>query len=71
MPFTICAIGSSHLSAGKKGWNAIHKRHRDIEMIFFAAAGNLIMDVNVDGTRLVPSTDMLRDKLLLTSQGKH
>lgn len=63
----ICLIGDSHLAALKQGWPSIEAEFPDTEVAFFAAGGDMMLDLVVRGRRLQPSTEKLREILKFTS----
>lgn len=71
-PLRVCIIGNSHLGALKEAWDEIGNAHEQIEITFFAARGNRLEDLEVDGNALRaggPDADNLSKFLAFTSGG--
>ena len=67
----ICIIGDSHTGALKRAWdnhfNSLDKSAFDI--VFFASGGLGMADLKLDGKKLLPSNDTLKEKMKFTSNG--
>jgi len=64
---SVCLIGNSHLGALKLGWPSIEAEFPQMELDFYASAGDSLGFV-VSGNRLEPATDAIRQRLAYTSE---
>ena len=64
---SICLIGNSHLGALKLGWPSIETEFPEMNLDFYASAGDSL-ELVVSGNRLEPATDSIRQRLAYTSQ---
>ncbi|PIB26587.1 hypothetical protein BFP76_11880 [Amylibacter kogurei] len=65
----IAAIGNSHIGALKLGWDSISKKHKNVEITFFAAAREALRDMELKDGKLVPTNDVLARRLEQFSNG--
>jgi hypothetical protein len=63
----LCVIGDSHTMALKAGWDGIAHAHRDLDIVFFAAGGRRLSELDVADGALVPANGLLAKALRLTS----
>ena len=64
---SVCLIGNSHLGALKLGWPSIAADFPEMELDFYASAGDSLA-FSVSGNRLEPVTEDIRKRLAYTSQ---
>jgi hypothetical protein len=62
----IACIGNSHLAAFKLGWAQICGLHKGVHIDFFGAAASAMRYLEVDGDRLVPTTEDTRQQMINT-----
>jgi hypothetical protein len=65
----ICVIGNSHVAMIKIAWDAIQSDYSDVEITFFAAKVPMLRAIRRRGDKLIFSRDVLRQAMLLTSNG--
>ena len=65
----ICVLGNSHLAAAKHGWDQISARYPGLTLTFFGAPRNIMKDLVLEGTQLVPKTEKLLAKIQRSSGG--
>lgn len=66
----LCVIGNSHAAGLKRAWDGLAAQFPAVELIFFVAPGKRIADLALQGSRLIPATDDLRERLILSSGGR-
>ncbi len=64
---SICLIGNSHLGALKLGWPSIAAEFPEMNLDFYASAGDSL-DLAVMAGRIEPTTDAIRQRLAYTSE---
>jgi len=67
----ICIIGDSHTGALKRAWdNNFSSLERNVfDINFFASGGLGMAGLKLDGKKLLPSNDILKEKMKFTSNG--
>ena len=66
----VCIIGNSHAACIKMAWDRIGKEYPEITLSFFAARGDHLAALAVQGRTLVATTDLARQMLQHTSGGR-
>ena len=64
----VCVLGNSQVACVKAAWDVRKNRPRNHKLTFFAAFGLSLSNLEVDGKRLVPSTEALRQHMLYTAR---
>lgn len=65
----IAVIGNSHAAGLKRAWDVVSPEFPTVDLVFFVAPGKRIADLVWHGDRLIPNTDDLRARLMLSSGG--
>jgi len=63
----VCVLGNSQAACVKGAWDIKKNRPRQYRLTFFAAFGLSLGNLEVDGDRLVPSNEALRQHMLYTA----
>jgi len=66
----LCVLGNSHAGALKLAWERMTKSYSDIEITFFATGGHGLSRLKVEGGKLLPLTENLKNILEYTSGGQ-
>jgi hypothetical protein len=66
----ICVIGDSHAAALRAGWGHLRTEFPDIDLTFFAAMIQHMEAFRLGEEELIATTDDLRKRMKLTSDGK-
>jgi len=69
----ICIIGNSHVGALKEAWDDIGSDHASLDVTFFAARGDRLKDLVVNGNTLRadgPGATPLKKFMAFTSGGR-
>jgi hypothetical protein len=65
----LCVLGNSHVGALKIAWSKSMASHPHLDLSFFAAPGTGFSKVQLEGERLVPTTERLKELFEYTSGG--
>ena len=63
----IACLGDSHLPAIKLGWDDIRAGHEDVELTFFGAPQDRLLNLAPQDRALLPQDDSLREIMVMTS----
>jgi len=66
---SVCVLGDSHTGALKMGWGFIQRDFPELQLVFFAAPSEYLSELAVRDGALVPLSDVLRRRIVLSSGG--
>lgn len=65
----ICILGNSHIACLKSAWDALGTDRPPYRLTFFGSPGGGMRELTLEGDRLVPAVDRVKNDLRLTSGG--
>ena len=66
----VCIIGNSHAAALRTGLDLVPELNEELSFDFFAAQSDLMREMELRGTVLVPTSELTKRRMSIVSGGK-